>query len=264
MIPDEIKDMKKNLEKIAEKLQETIDITRLIRISESAGSLCSYEKSDFVIDAGNEAPLIAVAKDEAFCFYYKDNLELLKRYGAKIQYFSIMHDEKLPPGTDGLLIGGGYPELYLHELSGNLLMKSEIRKAFNDGMPVVAECGGFMYLHEAIEDEEGDEFEMAGVIPGICRNMGKTVRFGYIEIREYNNNYLPADTGIKGHEFHYFDSTCNGDDCIAVKPVSGKSYACIIDNNNCFLGFPHLYYLSNPAFAENFVKKTAEYRRNRK
>lgn len=264
MIPDEIKDMKKNLEKISEKLQETIDITRLIMISESAGSLCSYEKSDFVIDAGNEAPLIAVAKDEAFCFYYKDNLELLKRYGAKIQYFSIMHDEKLPPGTDGLLIGGGYPELYLHELSGNLLMKSEIRKAFNDGMPVVAECGGFMYLHEAIEDEEGDEFEMAGVIPGICRNMGKTVRFGYIEIREYNNNYLPADTGIKGHEFHYFDSTCNGDDCIAVKPVSGKSYACIIDNNNCFLGFPHLYYLSNPAFAENFVKKTAEYRRNRK
>lgn len=264
MIPDEIKDMQKNLEKISQKLQETIDISRLIRIAESSEKLSSCEKSDFVGVTENEAPLIAVAKDEAFCFYYQDNFKLLKHYGARIQFFSILHDKQLPPGTDGLLIGGGYPELYLQELSSNLHMKSEIRKAFNGGMPVVAECGGFMYLHEMIEDENGDKFDMAGVIPGTCRNMGKTVRFGYIEVREKNSNYLPANTGIRGHEFHYFDSSHNGDDCIAVKPASGKSYGCIIDKKNLFLGFPHLYYPSNPVFAENFVKKTVEYHRNKR
>ena len=127
-------------------------------------------------------------------------------------------------------------------------------------IPCVAECGGFMYLHETIEDQEGQQYRMAGVLPGICINKGKLVRFGYIELQEKKLSFLPEGTKIRGHEFHYYDSSDNGEDCMAVKPVTGKSYPCVIETQNRFLGFPHLYYPSNPGFAENFVEKARDFR----
>jgi len=101
---------------------------------------------------------------------------------------------------------------------------------------------------------------MAGVLPGICINKGKLVRFGYIELQEKKLSFLPEGTKIRGHEFHYYDSSDNGEDCMAVKPVTGKSYPCVIETQNRFLGFPHLYYPSNPGFAENFVEKARDFR----
>ena len=110
-----------------------------------------------------------------------------------------------------------------------------------------------------MEDTEHHVYEMAGVVPGDCFYTGKLVRFGYIELTEKESNFLPENGSIKGHEFHYFDSTANGDDCVALKPVSGKKYDCVFDKNSCFVGFPHLYYPSAPQFAENFVKKAKNY-----
>ena len=109
-------------------------------------------------------PVIAVAKDEAFCFFYEDNLRLLQEYGAKIAYFSPIHDQALPYGCSGILLVGGYPELYAAELSNNTEMREDIRKKIEQGMPVVAECGGFMYLHKEIRTQEGHSYPMVGAV----------------------------------------------------------------------------------------------------
>ena len=206
-------------------------------------------------------PTIAVAKDEAFCFYYADNIHLLEEYGAKIRYFSLLRDEKLPGGCHALLIGGGYPEVYAKQLSTNTKMREAVKNAAENEMPIVAECGGFMYLHSFLKDKEGLCYDMAGVIPATCFYTGKLVRFGYIELWEKKKHFLLNGEGIKGHEFHYYDSTYNGADVIAAKPVTGKEYSCIIENETKWMGFPHLYYPSNPVFAKEFVDKARKYKK---
>ena len=262
-LPGEIKEIQRQLEVAAEELQKSVSIETIIQIAASAETI-EIEKITETTEKITSTelitkPLIAVARDEAFCFYYEDNLLLLKEYGADIAYFSPLHDKELPEGSSGLLLGGGYPELYAKELEENTAMRKEIKAAVESGMPVVAECGGFMYLHQTMEDTEHHVYEMAGVVPGDCFYTGKLVRFGYIELTEKESNFLPENGSIKGHEFHYFDSTANGDDCVALKPVSGKKYDCVFDKNSCFVGFPHLYYPSAPQFAENFVKKAKNY-----
>lgn len=211
------------------------------------------------MEHGKSRVKIGVARDEAFCFYYEDNLRLLSEAGAELVYFSPLHEKTLPEGISGLLLGGGYPELYAGELSGNVTMREGIAACIRGGMPVVAECGGFLYLHETMEDMQGREFPMAGVIPGKCYYTGKLVRFGYVTLEEKHADFLPEGETIAGHEFHYYDSTANGTDVIAVKPVSKKRWECVHKRENAWMGFAHLYYYSNPAFAETFVRKAASY-----
>lgn len=208
-----------------------------------------------------QPPVIAVARDEAFCFYYEDNLQLLREYGAEIKFFSPLHDRKLPEGCDGLLIGGGYPELYAGQLSTNTKMLVAVKQSFEAGMPLVAECGGFLYLHSALTDKEGKTYAMAGVIPAGCYDTGRLVRFGYVELQETADKsfFLPEGERIKGHEFHYYDSEDNGESCLALKPVTGKAYPCVMTGEHYWIGFPHLYYPSNPAFAGSFVEKARRY-----
>lgn len=134
-------------------------------------------------------------------------------------------------------------------------MREDIRKKIEDGMPVVAECGGFMYLHKAIRIQEGHSYPMVGAILADCYDTGKLVRFGYIEIQESGNHFLGEGERIRGHEFHYYDSEKNGNDCTAIKPVTGRSYPCVIAGKDHWMGFPHLYYPSNPLFAKRFVEK---------
>ena len=255
--PEEVEKMAELLAKTADMLEKTVDIDRLFAIAEGASELPegstlekdSYGKQKVHLQKSGKRPVIAVARDEAFCFYYEDNLKALEKAGAEIVFFSPLHDGSVPKEADGLLLPGGYPELYAKELSENKTMLADIREKAELAMPIVAECGGFMYLHQT----------MAGVVPGDCFYTGKLVRFGYIELTEKESNFLPENGSIKGHEFHYFDSTANGDDCVALKPVSGKKYDCVFDKNSCFVGFPHLYYPSAPQFVENFVKKAKNY-----
>lgn len=276
LMPNDLSDVKEQLQKAAEGLQRTVSLEKIIQLAEEAEALGdregSVEKTEnlwakrkhgrecvSVIDKA-EFPVLAVARDEAFCFYYEDNLCLLQECGARIEYFSPMYDTKLPEGCSGILLGGGYPELFGEALSSNTQMLSAIRKAIADGMPVVAECGGFMYLHSSIEDKEGKRYNMVGTIPAACHYTGKLVRFGYMELSEKQSTFLPEGERIKGHEFHYFDSEENGSDCVATKPTTGRSYVCIHSDKNCWMGFPHLYYPSNPAFAGNFVEKVKAYK----
>jgi len=292
VMPDELSDIKKQLNETADRLKKTIDMDLFMDIAAEADEIGDSGSADIynVKNIGNydqnefsQNINIAVAMDEAFCFYYEDNLKLLEKCGAKLQYFSPIHDTKLPKDCDAMLLGGGYPELYAKELSKNVSMLNAIKKAFRAGMPTVAECGGFMYLHTYIRNicDDNDEknnadtqnntdiqndmnkSKLVGALDGGCHFKGKLVRFGYIELAEKYSNFLPPNEKIKAHEFHYYDSTDNGADCIATKPATGRSYDCVISHDNYWLGFPHLYYPSNPHFAERLVRKAYEYRRNK-
>lgn len=267
VLPHELERIQEKLQKVSEEFQKTVSVEEIMEIADTAEELERYEKISAVGPTAaqdrpiplQERPVIAIARDEAFCFYYMDNIQALEENGAEIVYFSPLHDEKLPQNCHALLFGGGYPELYAEELSANSGMRASVRQAAKNGMPVVAECGGFMYLHNELTDQEGNRFKMAGVIPAHCFYTGKSVRFGYIEMQETQSRFLLPGEKIKGHEFHYYDSTMNGEDAIAVKPVSGKEYPCIIESENCWMGFPHLYYPSNPVFARRFVEKARRF-----
>lgn len=261
MIPNELEHIKTLLDAVSEEFQETVFVKEIIKIAEQAEELGDKAVSVYSKRNIDGAPsVIAVARDEAFCFYYEDNLLMLKENGARIEYFSPLHDKKLPDGCSGILIGGGYPELYAKALSANTAMLVEIKSAMTNRMPIVAECGGFMYLHSAIIDKEGNSYAMVGAIPTVCYDTGKLVRFGYIELEENQSYFLPKGERIRGHEFHYFDSRDNGCDCLAIKPVTGKSYPCVMVGENYWIGFPHLYYPSNPSFVKSFVEKVEVYK----
>lgn len=276
-MPGEVADFQKKILLAAEELKKTVSLEKILQIAAGAEELPGRAeefigggKSQSSLEGGNvpkagntpetARPVIAVARDEAFCFYYEDNLRLLEECGAKIKYFSPLHDKRLPKGCCGILIGGGYPELFAERLGSNTKMAGALREAVQDKMPIVAECGGFLYLQTALLDAEGRRYAMAGVLPSSGYDTGKAVRFGYVELEEKESSFLPAGERIKGHEFHYFDSTDNGSDCLAIKPVTGRQYPCVMTGEDHWLGFPHLYYPSNPAFAKRFVEKACRYR----
>lgn len=265
VMPNEMEQIQEQLDRASKELECSVSLEKIKNISGQAEELEGTEKTESTeqIEYPMEQPVIAVAMDEAFCFYYDDNLEMLREYGAKLCMFSPIHDRKLPD-CDAILFGGGYPELYAQQLSENTAMREAIREAFSKGMPMVAECGGFMYLHRSITDQDGKTFPMAGVLDGECTYRGKLVRFGYIALKESNtvtNRWLNGGT-IKAHEFHYFDSSDNGAGCVATKPTTGRTYTCVKADESHWFGFPHLYYPSNPSFAKCFVEKADNYRKH--
>ena len=257
--PDEIPDILEKIDHAADILEVTLNLKALFIIASGAQAL--------QVEMGNReeqevSPVtVAVAQDEAFSFYYEDNLELLEELGAKIVYFSPLHDRELPE-ADGLLIGGGYPELKAGELAANTGMLASIRKAADSGMPILAECGGFQYLQEELVDKEGAAHRMCGVLKGSSRMTDRLVRFGYVEVSGEGLYFGPGRT-IRGHEFHYSDSTENGSACKAVKP-SGKSWDCMVVQGRIAAGYPHLYYRSCPAFAESFVSECGKFREEKR
>ncbi|GIK43161.1 MAG: cobyrinic acid a,c-diamide synthase [Chloroflexota bacterium] len=148
--------------------------------------------------------VIAVARDAAFSFYYEDNLSLLKENGAEIVFFSPQQDSNLPPGTAGLYFGGGFPELYAAQLAANQSLLAALRQAHAAGMPIYAECGGFMYLTEAIIDLEGRTHPLVGLVPGITRMQPRLVSLGYRLVESPGGNFLlPSGVTTRGHEFHW-------------------------------------------------------------
>ena len=254
VLPSEIDSLKEKLHKLAEVLEESLDIDLLIELASAAPDLEIKEPQ--VPYVGNVR--IGFAEDEAFCFTYVDNIELLRRCGAEIVPFSPIHDEKIPD-VDGLVFSGGYPELHGKAIEANKSMRDSVLQALRDGMPCMAECGGFMYLHRKVEDGEGEMHDMCGFFDKDVYNTRKLTRFGYIKL-EACEGMLPEGTLMKGHEFHYWDSEDSGSDWRASKP-SGKEYRCIHDTGSMIAGFPHLYYYSNPEVAAGFLRKALEYKR---
>lgn len=251
--PDEVKNLQEKLQGLASILEQTIDIDGLIQIAEGAPAL-QYEEP--TLSYLKQKVRIGVARDEAFCFYYQDNLDIMEKMGAELLFFSPLKDQQLPENLDGLIFYGGYPELYAQRLSHNEAMRSQIRKALDRGIPYLAECGGFLYLQESLEDMEGREWPMVGRIQGKSYRTKGLRRFGYISLKA-KKDHVFGEKGIqcKGHEFHYFDSTSNGCDFVAEKPAVDRSWECIHADAKSAAGFPHLYYYSNPNMIFAFLQK---------
>ena len=201
---------------------------------------------------------IAVAKDEAFCFTYAETLESLQAAGAELCYFSPLRDAALPQNIGGLYLPGGYPELYASQLAANTAMRCAINTAVQRGLPTVAECGGFLYLGQTLEDAAGTAHPMAGVLPGQGFRVGRLVRFGYAMLTPQADSMLfRAGEPVPVHEFHHWDSTCNGTAFAAAK-ANGRHWDCGFANGHLYAGFPHLYWAGTP-LPQRFVTAAAQY-----
>ena len=270
VMPDEIPKLKERLKKLAGILEETLDMEGILRLAESAPELDADGQpkglSDFSCRKGKHAAPVRIgaARDEAFCFFYEDNFQLLKEMGAELVFFSPMHDKGLPENLDGLLLYGGYPELNGPVLEKNVSMRREIAEKIGGGMPCMAECGGFMYLHQEMEGMDGEIYRMAGVIPGRVFRTPRLARFGYVTLKQKKPVLGRENLGsIPAHEFHYFDSESCGEDFLAEKPQSSRSWNCIHGTETMLAGFPHLYYYGNPKIPEAFLNQCASYRERR-
>ena len=262
VMPYELEDIQSRLKIASQVLCENANIEQILEIAKSAPKLEYDVKRDIKQKLTEKTIRIGVARDEAFCFYYEDNLDLLKSLGAKLIFFSPLHDDTLPKDLDGILFGGGYPELYLKELEENESMRNSVKSAIENKMPSLAECGGFMYLHDTIFDSEKKPYKMAGVIHACCMKKERLVRFGYLTLNSKTDSFLQKGETIRGHEFHYYDSEDNGECAIAKKPVGTRSWECVHAGSDHWWGFAHLSYYSNPKFAEN-LQRAKGYKTNK-
>ncbi len=248
----EIADIREKLTRLGELAEQHIDMAALLALARSAPPLNASVPIQHV---QNNIVRIAVARDAAFCFLYQENLELLEWLGAELVFFSPLRNNALPEDIGGLYLPGGYPELHLETLSANTAIRSAICEAVSGGLPTVAECGGFMFLHDTL-----DGCPMAGVIPARAFRTDRLQRFGYVTLTAAADNLLcRKGEFIRAHEFHYYDSDDNGSGFIAKKARDGMEYAGVHSTDSLCAGFPHLYFPANPAFAEAFVKKAAAY-----
>ena len=206
---------------------------------------------------------IAVAQDEAFCFAYAETLDCLRTAGAELVFFSPVHDTALPEDICGLYLPGGYPELYARPLSENKTMCDAIRDAVNNGLPTVAECGGFLYLGQTLEDASGAVWPMAGVLPGKGVKVGRLVRFGYADMTAKADSLLfHAGEHLYIHEFHHWDSTDNGSDFSVWKSEKAQ-WECGFASMSLYAGFPHLYWAGTP-LPRRFVSGAKFYQRQKR
>lgn len=263
VMPYELEDIQSRLKIASQVLCENANIEQILEIAKSAPKLEYDVKRDIKQKLTEKTIRIGVARDEAFCFYYEDNLDLLKSLGAKLIFFSPLHDDTLPKDLDGILFGGGYPELYLKELEENESMRNSVKSAIENKMPSLAECGGFMYLHDTIFDSEKKPYKMAGVIHACCMKKERLVRFGYLTLNSKTDSFLQKGETIRGHEFHYYDSEDNGECAIAKKPVGTRSWECVHAGSDHWWGFAHLSYYSNLKFAEKFAEACRSYKTNK-
>ena len=272
----EVADIKEKMKLIASEMEKTVDIEGIIDLAAEAPALRSdapewkkkFERQiaeDTVIMARGDARRvrIALASDDAFCFSYKENTALLQEAGCEIVPFSPLSDTGLPDDIDGVILSGGYPELHAAELAANEPMLEAVRQSRADGIPMIAECGGFMYLHEVLEGADGKLYRMAGVIPGRCFRTERLGRFGYITLKALEGGLLcPEGSELKAHEFHYWDSEHCGESFLAVKPDGSRSWKCGIMTDDMYAGFPHLFYYDSPKAAMRFVHACAGRRKS--
>ena len=241
----EVADLREKLQRLAAQAETSIDLDLLLRLANEAPPLAVCPPP---LPEAGESVRIGVARDRAFCFYYEDSLALLSSLGAELVPFSPLEDPVLPEGLHGLYLGGGYPELSAAQLSENASMRESVRAAVQKGVPCIAECGGFMYLLDAI-----GSYPMAGALPGRSFDAGKLTRFGYLTLTAQRDNLLcRAGESIAAHEFHRWDADDPGEAFLAEKP-SGRRWPCVHATGTLYAGYPHFHFYANPAFAANFL-----------
>ncbi len=203
--------------------------------------------------------------DKAFNFYYPDSLDLLTDWGAELVPFSLLEDTGLPPHASGVYIGGGFPEMFAAPLAANVSMHASMRAAAARGLPIYAECGGLMYLGQAIEDLEGRTYAMAGVLPGRSVIKGSRLTLGYRTIRALQSTcLLAAGETVRGHEFHFSsmpDSTAAVPAAYEVLDQPGRREGFVVQN--VLASYIHLHMGSKASLAPRFVAACAHAGRQR-
>lgn len=268
-LPGEIDRLRERIGRLADQMEKSIAVDRVLEVAGMLPLRIENKEKEKAENESMEAESIAkfpacqeqkvtsrvrigVARDEAFCFYYQENFRLLEQMGAELVYFSPLRDKKIPDRVDGLLFGGGYPENYARELAKNAAMRESIRRSIAAGMPFLAECGGFLYLHRTLEGSDGKHWEMAGVYPFDAYRTNRLRRFGYVRL------LTSSGQEIHGHEFHYWESEDPGTNWEAVKPTGNRSWRCIHEKGGQIGGFPHLYYASCPDFLRKWLDVCAK------
>lgn len=240
---EEVADLREKLSILAGQAEKTLRLDDLLALARASAPL-SYTPVEL---PRLESVRVAVARDRAFCFYYQDSLNALVELGAQLVPFRPLEDRALPENIHGLYLGGGYPELYAQTLSENTALRAAIHTALSGGLPCIAECGGFMYLTEAI-----GSWPMVGFLKGRCFDTGKLTRFGYVTLQAKADNLLcPAGKSIPAHEFHHWDCTRPGGDFSAEK-ANGRAWACCTAADTLYAGYPHFHFYSDLSFAQNF------------
>ncbi len=241
--------------RLAKAALETVDLDRIEALAHSCAPLT--EAGNPILHCRPKTVRIGVAQDQAFCFYYADNLELLEAGGGELVVFSPLHDAKLPDELGMLYLGGGYPELHGSALAANMPMKSAIRQFGEQGGTIYAECGGMMYLTQGLRDCDGRLHEMVGLFPAEATMQRAKMTLGYRSL-EVARSCVIGPTGLiaRGHEFHY--ST--------IAPKSPMAYACMLTDaqgesmgrdgmltSNTLGLYTHLHFGSQPTCAAELV-----------
>jgi len=244
---------------LASLMEEHLELDKLYELPS-----CRVECKNISPPKASQSRLrLGVARDEAFCFYYQDNLDLLTHYGADLCFFSPVRDPQLPTDLSGLYLGGGYPELFARQLGENHRLKTEILAVAQGGMPIFAECGGFMYLTRSIEVEQRDH-PMVGLYPFRTRMLSRRKALGYREVVLKKDSLLgPKGLRAKGHEFHYSElisGTVEIDDLYHVTdrkgmPAGPDGFMVY----NTLAGYIHFHFGSNPEMAAHFVESCRAY-----
>lgn len=240
-------------------VEKFIDIDKLLE-------LCQGEKveSNFkpVIKQDRRLKRVAVAYDEAFNFYYEDNIELLRDLGVKLVYFSPLRDEGLPE-CDFIYIGGGFPEVFAEQLEANKKLRNDLKKAHERGIPIYAECGGLMYLGERLVDLEGRSFEMVGVFKGESRMTSGLKRFGYCYGEAMEDTILSkAGTVLRGHEFHHSEFFSSEKAAYRMKKNrtddDDKAWLGGYSKGNTLASYLHIHFYSHLEAVERFLSRGEE------
>jgi len=256
------------MDRLADQIEAYLDVTRILELAgtapASAGAVPAIRPTAPQQSATARgpfvAPRIAVAQDEAFAFYYADNLDSLRAAGAELVYFSPIHDSELP-ACDGLYLGGGYPELHAAALSANATFRESLASAVRSGLPTYAECGGLLYLCEAIVDLDGHTWPLVGVVPGRATMHTRLQAMGYRTAQVCEDSLLaPAGAIIHGHEFHYSSCALRGTPRPAYL-INGtpEGYAA----GNLFASYVHLHFAGYPAAVERWLHRCRSYAEER-
>lgn len=215
-----------------------------LEVSESAtGS--SLMRADQPIRHFRPSLRLGIAWDSAFHFYYEDNLDILRSLGAELVKFSPVEDACIPDTLDGICFGGGYPELYAEKLSGNTGMLSSLRKAAEQNMPIFGECGGLMYLVEALHTD-GKRWPMAGLLPGEIGMTGRLSVLGYHTGRTLQESLIgPAGLSMPGHVYHwsrFISSHSPKEWVLALENAAGEIQFDGLSKGSCFASYLHMHF----------------------
>ncbi|MBR1728557.1 MAG: cobyrinate a,c-diamide synthase [Selenomonadaceae bacterium] len=261
LLPTSENDTSDLIKNIRDSISSQVDINSLIKISNSQSEI-KLQKNNSTFCILHSELKIAVANDEAFNFYYPESLRVLENFGAKIIKFSPLHDSKLPK-VDGLIIGGGFPEMFADQLERNISMRESIKIAADDGLPIFAECGGYMYLMNELVDFNGKSFKMIGVIDNSAKMNDRLQMVGYVEAK-LNTDCILGKCGdtFHAHEFHFsseiFDCKQNIFQCVRIR--NDQRYSAGFFNKNIVASYLHIHFAGCIEAAKNFIESCKNYK----